>query len=201
METDKLNNRNKQLLLFDFDGVLVDSEDFYCDFWYKSLLNYNFHFESSELLGTSNRDFLNKFNIDEQEKKQLLEAKLNAERIFYNSQKIYKPLCELLEKLKNYYKMGIVSNNKLSNINRLLYNNGCFDIFHLVISEDAGFDAKPSAIGYLSAMDFFKQSKSKTLIIEDSAIGINAATTAGIDYLVFRYDKKEESINKLISLL
>jgi len=60
MEIIKLNNRNKQLLLFDFDGVLVDSEDFYCDFWYKSLLNYNFRFESSDLLGTSNRDFLNK---------------------------------------------------------------------------------------------------------------------------------------------
>ena len=201
METVKLNNRNKQLLLFDFDGVLVDSEDFYCDFWYKSLLNYNFHFESSELLGTSNRHFLNKFKIDEREKQQLLELKLNAERVFYTSQKIYKPLCELLEELKNYYKMGIVSNNKLSNINRLLYNNDCFDIFQLVISEDTGFVAKPSALGYLSAIDFFKQSKSRTLIIEDSAIGINAAITAEVDYLVFSYDKKEESINNLVRLL
>jgi HAD superfamily hydrolase (TIGR01509 family) len=201
MEIVKLNNRNKQLLLFDFDGVLVDSEDFYCDFWYKSLLNYNFQFERSDLLGTSNRDFLNKFEMEEQDKQQLMELKLNAERVFFNSQKIYKPLCELLEELKNYYKMGIVSNNKLSNINRLLYNNDCFDIFQLVISEDTGLVAKPSAVGYLKAIDFFKQSKNRTLIIEDSAIGINAAITAGVDYLVFRHDQKEESINNLLCLV
>ena len=53
----------KKLVLFDFDGVLINSEMFYLDFWSKNLSIHNIFFSEKDLIGKNNIQFLNQFDF------------------------------------------------------------------------------------------------------------------------------------------
>jgi beta-phosphoglucomutase len=187
----------KQLLLFDFDGVLIESESFYEELWIKLLEIHKIKFTNEELTGKSNSQFLNQFNFNDIQKEQLLELKTRAEIEYFRAQAMNPQILKWLRNLKSQYKIGIVSNNKWANIQAFLSANNCSYYFEKIISEESGLKSKPAPDSYLAAIDFFKMKKNQVLIIEDSPVGFRAAENAGVDYIAFNYQTIQQSIQSI----
>jgi HAD superfamily hydrolase (TIGR01509 family) len=187
----------RKVLLFDFDGVLVDSESFYDGLWKNILTPYNVSFEAMDLTGKTNKQFLSQFDFDSAEMEDLLKLKIRAEHEFFENKLMDPNLFNLLENLNQRFKIGIVSNNKLTNIQAYLSVNKCSHFFQNIISEESGLAVKPAPDLYLKALAYFGVEKNQALIIEDSPIGFASAENAEIDYFVFDQQSLKQSIQSL----
>lgn len=190
-----------QLLLFDFDGVLVDSESFYEDLWKNLLDPLHLCFEPNNLTGKTNKQFLSRFNLSELEIEYLLKLKTDAELQYFENKLMEPALLTLLKKLKTHYKLAIVSNNRWANIHACLLLNNCAQYFEKIISIENGLSVKPAPDAYLSAIAHFNIDKKQALIVEDSSIGFESAKNAGVDFLVFSYQTLKYSLHSIESAL
>ena len=193
--TNNFYNKKIKLILFDFDGVLVNSEPFYFNTWKKLLANYNINFSSLDLVGKNNIQFLSQFGFNESEIESLKKQKYLLENEFFNTAKLDYELFELIKFLSTSYKLSIVSNNSKTNISNYLSNNLCVSYFEAIVSNEDKISPKPSPEGYLKALNFFGFNKENALIVEDSQIGIEAAENALIDFVQFDYSDIQSSIN------
>ncbi len=187
----------KDIILFDFDGVLIDSEQFYLCFWKISLQRLQIFFNPMDLLGKSNKQFLNQFELSKTQYENLINKKLEAEKYFFQNAVINHKLFQFLISHRKTLNFGIVSNNTFINIYNFLESNNLIEYFECVISSDMGFANKPSPEGYFTAINYFQKDKEKILVIEDSQIGCEAAKSAGVEYLLFNHKLLEESIKSI----
>ncbi len=184
-----------KLLLFDFDGVLVNSEPFYFWTWKKLLADYDINFNSTDLAGKNNVQFLTQFGLNQVEINLLKKKKQLIENEYFKETKIDKEIHELILNLYTNYKLSIVSNNSKTNICNFLKHNLCEIFFENIVSNEDKIEPKPSPEGYLKALNFWGFSKENAIIIEDSPIGIEAAKNAAIDFVEFNYANIYSSIN------
>lgn len=190
-----LYNKKIKHILFDFDGVLVNSEPFYFNTWKKLLANYNIYFSSLDLVGKNNIQFLSQFGFNESEIELLKKQKYSLENEFFKTAKLDHELFELIKCLSTSYKLSIVSNNSKTNISNFLNYNLCEKFFETIVSNEDNILPKPSPEGYLKALNFWGFNKENALIVEDSPIGIEAAKNAQIDFVQFDYSDIQLSIN------
>ncbi len=193
--TNNLYNKKIKLILFDFDGVLVNSEPFYFNTWKKLLANYNINFSPLDLIGKNNIQFLSQFGFNESEIKLLKKQKYLLENEFFKTAKLDHELFELIKFLSTSYKLSIVSNNSKINISSFLNYNLCESYFETIVSNEDKIAPKPSPEGFLKALNFFGFNKENAFIVEDSPIGIEAAKNAQIDFVEFDYADIYSSIN------
>ncbi len=184
----------QKYIFFDFDGVLVDSEPFYFSFWKNELTFFDFRFRIEDLVGKSNEQFLNQFKLSSEIISILIKKKINAEKLFFENEKIHPNLLSYLDENKNRFHFIIVSNNSITSINSFLRNNNCVDYFDLIIHKDLGYLPKPAPDSYLAAIQSLKIDKKQVIVVEDSMIGCEAAHRAGLKYILVDYQKIANSI-------
>jgi len=189
-----LLNRHIKYIFFDFDGVLVDSEPFYFSFWKNELSFFEISLSVENLVGKSNEQFLDQFKLSPEIKSNLIEKKIIAEKLFFESEKINPNLLFYLNENKNRFHFTIVSNNSISNINSFLKNNNCDEYFDLIIHKDSGYLPKPAPDCYLGAIQSLKIEKKQVIVVEDSMIGCEAAKRAGLRYILVDYQKIANSL-------
>jgi beta-phosphoglucomutase len=187
----------KEILLFDFDGVLIDSEGFYNNLWKSLLKDYKIGFDEKCLIGKTNQQFLVQFDLDVHQIANLIEIKTKIETNYFRKEKMNPLISLLIAQLSSKYKMGIVSNNNFANIKGFLSNNKCSDYFDYLVTSESGVPAKPAPDSYLNAISFFKCNKEQVLVLEDSPIGMKAAENAGLDRVLFTHHALKQSIQKL----
>lgn len=192
---------NKKLILLDFDGVIVNSETFYLDFWFKNLSNHNISFSEKDLIGKNNKKFLSQFELTNLQIENLIIEKQKFENAFFENAKMEDSLKSLIKLLSGNFILAIVSNNSQLNITNFLNNNNCLNYFNQIISNDSGLKPKPSPEMYLKAISLLQIKKEETLIIEDSPIGFESAKNAEIDFVEFNFMNLEDSINKIYNKL
>lgn len=184
--------KSNKIILFDLDGVVLNTEFIYL----KLMLKYNENLDMpitkeyyiKNLLGKTKReisyffsqDFGEKFNYDEYwsrleiiRNKYLLNNKIDVKKGFLN-------LKSFLE--QNNYKFGIVTSNSKKLTNELLINAGLNPCdFKIIVSRDDVVATKPNPDLYIKAMNHFKEKSERFIAIEDSNVGIQAALNAGIE--------------------
>lgn len=190
-----------KLILFDFDGVIVNSEAFYLDFWSKNLSNHNIFFSKKDLIGKNNKQFLSQFELTNLQIENLIIEKHKSETAFFENAKMEDSLKSLIKLLSDNFKLTIVSNNSQMNITNFLNNNNCLNYFNQIVSNDFGLKPKPSPEMYLKAISLLQIKKEETLIIEDSPIGFESAKNAEIDFVEFDFMNLEDSICKIYNKL
>jgi beta-phosphoglucomutase len=192
---------NYKLILFDFDGVIVNSESFYFDFWFKHLSNHNIFFSREDLIGKNNKQFLSQFDLNNSQVENLICKKHKSELTFFENAKMEDSLKSLIKLLSYKFKLVIVSNNSQLNITNFLNNNNCINYFNQIVSNDFGFKPKPSPEMYLKTISALQINQEETLIIEDSPIGLESAKNAEIDFIEFNIMNLEDSIKKIYNKL
>ena len=188
--------KNK-LAIFDLDGTLFDTKD----------VNYNAYQNAIRMAeidvkidyddfcklynGKNYREFLPKIisNISEEQLKKIHNLKKNIYQEYLDKAKKNDLLFLMIEEIKEKFYISIVTNASKKNVEDILEKFAVKNLFDLLITQEDVENPKPSAEGFLKAMNYFNSSKENTIIFEDSEIGIQAADKAEVDYVrVYGYN-------------
>ena len=202
----KLKNINKlDAIIFDFDGVLFDTEPL----WFKAAVN-----TLKKLDFKINKQITYKDTIGVHNDKVfqlLVNEKLNNSSVKKINQVFKKGMDETFNKklepfsyLKTFIrktkpKLLIVSNNNYMLINKLLRRANLKKHFNKrsIISCTKTIKPKPHPDGYKIALNRFNLKKDNILVIEDSETGISSAKNAGIKNIL-RFTNNNNNLAKKI---
>lgn len=191
-------------VLFDMDGVLIDSENYYMQGTYNWMKEKGFNGSFSQicrLIGTDMENtyklifdmFNGKYSIEEIKKmntKYFLAHPINYKKIVKNG--IY----ELLDFLKeNNIKTAICSSSPKSYIEKVLIECDFLKYFDFIISADDVKKTKPNPEIYLKAIEFLKVSNEDCFIIEDSFLGIESGKRAKIKVIAIKDERFYQNQN------
>ena len=191
-----MNLKNK-LAIFDLDGTLFDTKD----------VNYNAYQNAIKMVGIgaiidyndfcnlyngkNYRDFLPKIipNTSEEQMKNIHNLKKDIYINYLDKAKKNNLLFAVIQEMKKSFFISIVTNASKKNVDDILEKFSVKDLFDLLITQEDVKNPKPSAEGFIKAMDYFNISKENTIIFEDSKIGIQAAIESGANYVkVYGYN-------------
>jgi HAD superfamily hydrolase (TIGR01509 family) len=180
----------KKYILFDNDGVLVETEQ-----WYFTA--------NVEILKTMG------ITLDEDRYRDIMikgqSAFLLAEEVGFDSVTIeryrdkrdtlyqhyirtedieIKGVVEVLADLSQNYQMGIVTSARREDFELIHASRGITEHMRFVLCSGEYGRAKPHADPYLKGLELFQAKKDETIIVEDSARGLHSAINAGIECVV-----------------
>ncbi len=196
-------------IIFDMDGLMVDTEMISCQCYKKLIESYGFSFHKEDYI----KDFPGKpliaslhfiqeqyqidFDIDEkiQEFHQL-----EKQYIEENGVQLKKGLIELLQYLKkNNYKTIIATSSHKDRAEKILNQHDIFQYFDDIVCGSEVKRGKPFPDIFLKACEKLNISVNEALVLEDSEAGIQAAYDAHIPVICIPDLKypQDEYIEKL----
>lgn len=185
-------------ILFDMDGVLIDSETFYMNGTYEWMkaVGYTGTFdELCKIVGTTMQRTHEMLTEMLDHRFQLDEVVVMNETYFEEHPLDYKSLkkegvIETLSALKEAgYKIAICSSSPMSNIKHVIEVCGFTPYLDFVVSGEQFTHSKPHPEIYLHAAEVLNVLPSECLVVEDSEYGIQAGLSAGMEVLALE-DKK-----------
>lgn len=183
---------SEYLIIFDCDGVLVDSEKLSQEVWINSLKNYGVELNQREF----QRQYI---GLDGVRVKVSLESEFNIslpvnflDEIVKKKKEIYKKrlnsikgVSECLQLLRNY-KLCVASANSLDTIKNVLTLVKLEHFFgDNLFSAKMVKKGKPAPDLFIYASDKLAIRPSNCIVIEDTVNGINAGKSAGMNVLGF----------------
>lgn len=182
----------KTLIIFDMDGLLLDTERLYLKFWRQAFQDWSIEVDMDE--------FEQNVGIGFAELKARLSALLGSEEAFYRFREyretlfwayvdqhglpIKKGAQEILSELKNRGIMtAIASSTHESRAKKLMEIAGLQHSFDVEVFGDHVEKTKPAPDIYHQVLDLSKKDKAECLVFEDSLNGIMAARAAGLDVI------------------
>jgi len=180
----------KKFLLFDNDGVLVETEKWYYEANKKSLneidieLTFDVYMEIMTRGGTAwevaKKHGYSKSIIDEQRRRRDIYY-----REFISSEPIeIDGVVDVLEELSRDYSFGIVTTSRRVDFELIHHKREMVKYMDFTLCVEDCPRAKPYADPYLAGMKKFNASHRQCLVIEDSQRGLSSAVNAGIECAV-----------------
>jgi beta-phosphoglucomutase len=195
-------------ILFDLDGVLVDA----CDWHYEALnsalvtklrqpIPRDLHLTVYNGLPTHVK--LKMLGIDEQESKEINRLKqIYTLSTIRSKAKIMHDKIELHSCLKELgYKVACVTNSIRETAEEMLRHTGQLEYMDLLITNEDVENNKPSPDCYNFAIERLNADPSKTIIIEDSPKGIQAAKASKAFKCIEVANPNEVNINNISKFL
>ncbi len=177
-------------LIFDCDGVLVDSEPFSCGTWnviFEEQYNIDIGTNYNAILGKKLLDtaqyYSKKYNlpVDNETLKKL--AQLKEDTYYRIAEGKLHPISgvnRIIQEAKDLnLKIAVASSGSINKINFNLSQAGLNKKFLNIVSADDVKHAKPAPDIFLEAMNRLEIEPKKCIIIEDSISGIKAAKSSG----------------------
>jgi HAD superfamily hydrolase (TIGR01509 family) len=173
-----------KLIIFDLDGVLVDTKEIHYDSLNESLgenykINWNEHLSKYDGLKTNQKlDLLsNEKGLPTDTHKNIWETKqkITLEKLCELKQS--KQLIQTLSKLNNLgYKIACCSNSIRKTVLMVLSKLGIIEYFDYIVSNEDVKNSKPHPEMYWKTISQMGLLPEETLIIEDSPFGLLAAS-------------------------
>ena len=183
--------RSYQAILFDFDGVLVDSEPVHFECWRQVLVPFGIQLDwatyHAHFIGISDFEMLESLARlrqppidvcllwDEYPRKRALFRERMA-----SGSAITPEVRELLHALSDY-RLAVVSSSGRDEIEPLLQAGGIRACFSALVCREDVTEFKPAPQPYLKAASLL--GASRALVVEDSQAGIASGKAAGFDVL------------------
>lgn len=198
-------------VIFDFDGVIIDSEGLHLKAFNEALVSYNVHISTedyfAEYLGLSDRDLFkalfenNLLQADSNTLDNLLEQKTTAFENIINECKTILGVREFLEMLKqNGVPMAICSGALLREIKTVLNSSNLAHFFDVIVSAEHVERGKPHSDGFKLTVKKLNKLKNQNIkpaeciAIEDSHWGLEAADAAGMHTIAITSSYPAESL-------
>lgn len=201
----------KNLVIFDFDGVIADSEKI----WVKNRMislnkkfNLNWSFDDTyKYFGGAGdlvkRQILDKMGYITDDAFWKEQVKLDMAVMRRDGLEVFDGVEDLIKKLpKKCIATGGIKEKTIVKLEVIGFWNKYFNESNL-FAADMVKNGKPAPDIFLLAAEKMGEKKENCIIIEDSVAGITAANNAGIDVIAFLGSKmynNEEYINKIKSL-
>lgn len=203
----------KQAIIFDMDGVLFDTEEFYYSRRQTFLAGLGIsidHLPLSFFVGGSMKQVWQKILGQDYENWDI--NQLQADYTAYKTahplpyqEVIFSDVRSSLERLKRAeIKIGLASSSTKSDILKALGDTDLTAYFDVILSGEEFPESKPNPAIYNTAADLLGLAKTDLLIIEDSEKGIAAGVAAGIEVWALedkRFGLDQSQADRLISSL
>lgn len=190
-------------VLFDFDGVLLDTEPVHCACWADVLgplgVTLTWDFYREKCIGIDDREMLRMMATQSDPARDWKElwAQYPAKKALFRSRMAGNPpfdpaLAEELAKLGQRYKFAVVSSSACSEIEPLLVAGGIRGHFGTVIGGDSVTRLKPDPEPYLLAAT--RLDAKTPLVLEDSEAGMASGRAAGFQVKAVRHPSEVPAI-------
>lgn len=211
-----------KVVIFDFDGVITDSEILHFRAFNQVLAQYDTQISKSDYyktyLGFTDVDCYKTLisqgllNIDLQQIPNLVkQKKLVFRKLAKNEGSIIEGVREFLQILEqNKVPMAICSGALRTEVELVLEEAGLNHLFEVIVSADDVKKGKPDPEGFLLTLERLNVnrknpiSKNQCIVIEDSHWGLEAATAAGMRTIAVTNSYDAEQLNmaeKVVSRL
>lgn len=180
----------KKYILFDNDGVLVDTEYWYFKAGESALAEVGVSLDLNQYLndmaaglGTWHQAAL--AGVGETTIERLRGIRNTHYKQYLRTEQIaIDGVIETLAALSLHVRMAIVTTSKRTDFD-LIHAGRCItDFMDFVLTREDYVHSKPDPEPYLTALERFGATRAETLIVEDSARGLRSAVAAGIDCAV-----------------
>ncbi|MEA3289074.1 MAG: HAD-IA family hydrolase [Campylobacterota bacterium] len=176
----------KKYILFDNDGVLVETEIWYYEASKRALKEFfdvKIQFDDyMDIMTAGNGVWIaakgaaqDKIDIARDQRDVYYQEYLRTEDTTIDN------VHDVLNELAKKYKMGIVTTSRRVDFEIIHNNRGITDFMDFVLCVGEYTRAKPHPDPYLKGLEIFKAQKQEALVVEDSQRGLISANRAGID--------------------
>ena len=180
---------NVKHVIFDMDGLLVESEKVYTEGWYHGVGINNVNVSDEVLRNTVGKSIThNKQNLYNEIGDWALVDKISDDRYayFYNQLENSKvPLMPYVEEVLTYlknagYTLSVASSSYKPHATRVLAELNLDRFFDYKIFGDEVPETKPSPEIYETIVEMAGFDKEECIVLEDSLTGLRASTAAGL---------------------
>jgi len=199
-----------EAILFDFDGVLVDSEPLHFACWRQVLLTVGIDLDwesyRDHCIGVADRDMARWLATRARRPitpEQIWELYPRKSRLYLERVASDPPFPEatrrLLPALSRSYKLAVVSSSGRSEVEPLLVAGGLRPYFATIVAGEDVERHKPAPEPYLTAAR--RLGVRRALVVEDSEPGAASGLAAGFDVLrIERADRLSEALTAYLKL-
>lgn len=180
----------KRYLLFDHDGVLVDTEFWYFQAGARALAEIGVILDEDRYLEDMSRGLgtwaqARAAGVDEQTigRQRAVRDAYYQEYLRTESIEI-EGVVETLAELSEFVRMAIVTTAKRADFDIIHEKRRITQFMDFVLAREDYTLAKPHPEPYLTGLDRLGASRKETLVVEDSARGLRSAVAAGVDCAV-----------------
>ena len=182
----------KKYILFDNDGVLVETENWYYEANKKALkklgLDLDFDFYQSIMIKGGSAFELAQINQIEND---VIEKHRKIRDEYYQEFLLTKDLAipnvkKVLNNLSKKYKMAIVTTSRRVDFELIHKNRGISDFMEFILCVEDYARAKPNPEPYLKGLEKFGAKNEETIVVEDSQRGLISAVNAKIDCAIVK---------------
>lgn len=175
-------------VLFDFDGVLADTENIHVVAWERIFAELGWPADDavcSRAAEQDDRTFLDEVFTAHQ----ILDADLDGwlrrkqvltRSMLADSPRLYPGAAALVRKLQGQTRLAVVTTTWRDNVTTVLRAAGLLDAFELIVAKEDVAATKPDAAPYVLALERLGLGPADAIAIEDSPTGVASARGAGL---------------------
>ncbi|WP_055587032.1 HAD family hydrolase [Peterkaempfera griseoplana] len=189
----------KKYILFDHDGVLVDTEFWYYKAGERALADIGLTLDKDQYLrdmslGLGTWAQAKAAGIDKQTISRQREARNDYYQQYLRTEAIeIDGVVETLAELSNHVRMAIVTTAKRADFELIHEKRSIRQFMDFVLVREDYKLAKPDPEPYLTGLKRFGATREEALVVEDSSRGLKSALAAGIDCVVVRSEFTEDN--------
>jgi HAD superfamily hydrolase (TIGR01509 family) len=184
----------KKYILFDHDGVLVDTELWYYKAGERALADIGLPLDQDQYLRDMSQGLgtwaqARAAGIDEQTISRQRGVRDDYYQEYLKTEAIeIEGVVETLAELSKYVHMAIVTSAKGADFEIIHEKRRIRQFMDFVLVREDYQLAKPNPEPYLAGLKRFGATREETLVVEDSSRGLNSAVAAGIDCVIVHND-------------
>lgn len=180
-------------ILWDHDGVLVDTEKYYYEATRQIFQDHGVKLSHTTYLeymalGKTTWDFIRETGVSDDGVRAEKERRNEIYRDFLkNGQIEIEGVLETLELLSSHFRMAIVTTSRRLDFQLIHENRTITSYMEFVLDREDYEMAKPHPEPYQTALQRFGAAPSEAVVVEDTSRGMASAIAAGIDCLVMNH--------------
>jgi len=174
-------------VIFDMDGVLVDSMPYHADAWVSVFKEVGINIRREDIYDIEGSNHIGIINLvfkkagRTPEHADFLRLSHNKQEIFskINKVKVFEGIYECINTLKNKCLLAVASGSDRAVVIEFI---GRFfpETFSAVVTGNDVKEGKPSPEPYLKAVEILKVKKNECIVIENAPLGVESAKRAGL---------------------
>ena len=194
-----------QAIVFDFDGVLADSEPLHLRVYQELLEPHGIHLDQAtycaKYLGFDDEGVFQQVAIDyklllgDEEIEMLIDEKARRfEALVSSGNVLYPGAAACAQRLGAAWPLGIASGALRAEIELMLRGAGLLDAFRFIVSSGETEHTKPAPDPYLRAAELHGVPAAACVAIEDSHWGLQSARAAGMRTIAVTHTYPRETL-------
>lgn len=188
-------------IMWDMDGVLVDSASFHLAAWQEVFSKRGVKFSEEDFIrifGSRNdfivRSILGQNILEEDIKSIVQEKELEFRDKIKGKVKLLPGASKLLDMMKGNLKMALVSSAPKENIDLIINELNIEEYFDCIVSGHEVAESKPSPEIYSLAAQKLETNPRNCLVIEDSPLGVKGAKAAGMKCVAVSHSRHRQDL-------